>query len=459
MGRLFGTNGIRGIPGVDLHIEFVAEFGRALGSYFGKGPILIGRDGRASSLAISKALASGLMFSGLEVRDAGLVPTPCLQYAVRKLGYGGGVMITASHNPPEYNGIKVMGEDGVEVGRGEELKIEEIYYEKRYRKVGWNELGGFGPEPRALDEYIKGVIGLVDADEIRRRKFRLIMDIGNGAQAVSAPYMVEKLGVKVLTLNGHVDPMFTGRGPEPTPETLSTLSRSVKKLGYDLGVGYDGDGDRSIFCDEEGNVYWGDLTGALILDYLLSKAPGSLVVTTVSSSQLIGIVAEKHGSKVLYTKVGSVDVSRAMIEHDALFGIEENGGWFYAPHIPVRDGCMSTALMLEVLSKSGETLSELMAGLPRFYKVKEKVECPNQLKHEVVKALAKEAEGRVELIDGVKVWPDERSWVLVRASGTEPLIRVYAESDEEGRVKKLVRDYVELVRELIKRKVGSSRKA
>lgn len=459
MGKLFGTNGIRGVPGEDMSVEFVAEVGRALGTYFKKGPILLGRDGRASSLAVSKALASGLMFSGLEVRDAELVPTPCLQYAVKKLGYEGGVMVTASHNPPKYNGIKVMGGDGVEVSREDELKIEEIYLEKKFRKVKWDEIGEVKLEHRAIDEYLNGVIGLVNADEIRRGDFRLIMDIGNGAQAVAAPHMAERLGVKVLTLNGNVDPSFTGRGPEPTPDTLSAMRRAVKELGYDLGVGYDGDGDRAIFCDDKGEAYWGDITGALILDYLLSKSPGSRVVTTVSSSQLIGIVAEKHGSKLIYTKVGSVDVSRAMIEHGALFGIEENGGWFYSPHIPVRDGCMSTALILEVLSKGEDSLSERMVSLPKFYKMKVKVECPEGMKGEVVDKVARASRGRIESVDGMKVWLDERSWVLVRASGTEPLIRIYAESDDEPTVKRIVDEYKEIVEDLIKKNAGSSREA
>ncbi|MEM2873784.1 MAG: phosphoglucosamine mutase [Nitrososphaerales archaeon] len=449
--KFFGTNGIRGIPGKDLTLEFVVEMSQSIGTYFGQGPILIGYDGRFSSPLISKAVSAGIMASGVDVMDANLTPTPGLQYSVKKLGYKGGVMITASHNPPQYNGIKVVGMDGVEISREDEAEIERIYFEKAYRKADWKEIGIYEKEDSVIRTYIKGVLRQVDNDIIRKRALRVVLDPGNGAAAISAPYALSNLGCKVLTINGHVDGDFPGRGPEPTPATLSGLSNAVKFYNADVGIAYDGDGDRAVFCDEKGVIHWGDRTGALLVDYLLVKNPGALVVTTVSTSQIVDFVAERNRSKVLRTRVGSVDVSRAMIDHNALLGLEENGGFFYTPHMPTRDGLMTSALLLEALSYANKPLSELLEALPKYHQRKAKFECPNEIKKKVMEEIEKKSAGKVERIDGVKIWADENTWILLRPSGTEPLIRVFGESKHVEKLDELIERYSSITKESIEK--------
>ncbi|MCP8304702.1 MAG: phosphoglucosamine mutase, partial [archaeon] len=232
---------------------------------------------------------------------------------------------------------------------------------------------------------------------------------------------------------------------------LSGLSNNVKSSGADVGIAYDGDGDRAIFCDEKGVIHWGDMTGTLLVDCLLKKSPGALVVTTVSTSQMVDLVAEKRGSKVLRTRVGSVEVSRAMIDNDALLGLEENGGFFYAPHIPVRDGLMTSVLILEALSHDGRPFSEILAELPKFHQRKAKFECPNEIKKKVMREIERRSTGKVEKIDGVKIRTNESTWILLRPSGTEPLIRVFGESKDAKRLDELIERYSSIVEEIIEK--------
>ncbi len=458
MGKYFGTNGIRGIPGQDYTLEFIAEMSQAVGTFIGQanGPILVGHDVRNSSPAISKTVLSGVLASGNNSAEAGLAPTPAHQFAVRTLGYSGGIIVTASHNPPQYNGMKVVGRDGVEIARENEGEIESIYTEKRYRKAEWRSVGAQSKETRVVENYIKGIMSQVNAQMIRNRKFTIVLDVGNGAQAVAAPYLCERLGCKVITVNGQADGNFPGRGPEPTPAVLKDLSEAVRSYGADLGVAYDGDGDRSLFCDENGSIYWGDRTGAFLVDFLLKKKHrGAQVTTTVSTSQLVAIVAERNSASVNWTTVGSVDVSRAMINSESPLGLEENGGFFYGPHIPVRDGAMTTALIMDALSSSDErkTFSSSLAQLPSFHQKKAKFECPNEKKKPVMEILGRRADqesgARVDRTDGLKIWPDPKSWILLRPSGTEPLIRVYAESDTEEKLNRMYETFQGSVRDAI----------
>ncbi len=445
--RLFGTNGVRFVPGVSHDLDFIINLGESIGTYFGTGEVIVGQDGRLSSPALSNAVVSGLLSSGRDIADGGLVPTPALQYSVTAMGFKGGVMVTASHNPPQYNGVKVSGSDGVEIPHLDEQRIEKIYFDKSQNRADWKSIGEARPEPSVVRTYLAGILSKVNTKAIAERKFTVVMDLGNGAQAVAAPYLVEALGCKLITINSVVDGNFPGRGPEPTPDTLKDLSAAVKSTGADLGVAYDGDGDRSIFCDEEGRVLWGDQSGCLVADFVLDRNKGASVVTSVSSSQAIDAVAKKRGAKVLRTKVGSVEISRTILERNAVFGFEENGGCIYRPHIPVRDGGMTTALMLECLAGKGMSFSKALAFVvPRYYLAKTKLEVgPKKVEH-VMKAVERLAKGDSERIDGVKLWTGDHSWILVRPSGTEPIVRIFAEAETQQDADQLVKKFAKIVK-------------
>jgi phosphomannomutase/phosphoglucomutase len=440
--RLFGTNGVRGIYGQELTHDLVIDLCYSLGTYFGKGPIVIGYDGRKSHSVLSRLVRSSLNSAGLDTANAGLIPTPCLQYAAKRLGYNGGIMITASHNPPEYNGIKPTASDGVEIPREDEMKVEDIYYSKRFMMVDGT--GRDSIDYNIVSRYIEAMLALIDTDRIKRRKFTLVMDTGNGAQAAVAPLVARKLGCKVIVINGHIDGDFPGRGSEPTPDNLEVLSETVKSTRADFGVAYDGDGDRSIFCDNTGAIYMGDKTGALLVKYLLSqKHKRSKVVCPVNTSMILSMVAEQAGSKVIYTKVGSVEVSREMIKHSCPLGLEENGGFMYGPLNEVRDGAMATALVLDMLAASDRPFSNHIAQLPQTFQYKTKFSCSSR---EVVDRIIKVCiehgtPKKVETLDGAKIWIDEETWVMLRPSGTEPLIRMYAESTDKSLLDSKVDEY------------------
>ena len=447
--RLFGTNGVRGVFGEELTLNLIVDLSYSLATYFKKGPIIIGYDGRKSSLILSKIVSSVINSAGIDVDNAGLVPTPCLQYAAKRVGYNGGIMITASHNPPEYNGIKPTANDGVEISREDELKVEEIYYSKRFSKID-----GFGTDytnETIIDSYIMTVLSLVNVEKIRQRKFTVAMDIGNGAQARVAPVLLNKLGCKLITINGNIDGDFPGRGSEPTPENLMTLSNMVKNSEADFGVAYDGDGDRSLFCDEEGKVHWGDMVGTAIVRYLLkTKHRGAEVVCPINTTMALSLVAKEADSKVIHTKVGSVEVSREMLRRKSFIGLEDNGGFMYGKLNEVRDGAMTTALVLEMLSlsdKEEQTLSHTISLLPKIFQYKTKFKCPTrQIANTIVTMCIEHGSPKkIETLDGAKIWIDEETWIMVRPSGTEPFVRMYAESVDSSLLNSKVSEYRRLI--------------
>ena len=304
MGKLFGTNGVRGIFSEDFNLEFVHDLVLSISAYFKHGTILVGYDGRHSSPTISKTVCDTLNSAGLDCHLAGLVPTPCLEYATKKLGYDGGIMITASHNPPEYNGIKPVASDGVEISRDDEKSIEEIFFQRKWTKNN-SALGSTTNDSRAIQTYLDGIKSQVDVSKIRTKSLKVVLDLGNGAQAVTAIKLCEQLGCTVITINQEIDGTFSGRGPEPTPYNLEELSSTVVNNNADLGIAFDGDGDRSIFCDYTGTLLSGDKSALLLSNYLLKKNPNSKVVTCINSGNSIDDIVTRNNSTVIRTKAVS----------------------------------------------------------------------------------------------------------------------------------------------------------
>ena len=443
MAKLFGTNGIRGVFGETFTLDFVSEIALSLATYFRKGPILVGYDGRESSIIVSKIVYSSLNSAGLDCAIAGLIPTPCLQFSTKKLGYQGGIMITASHNPPTYNGLKPTAKDGVEISRDDEIKVEGIYFKKN-----WKQAKGLGITRKietAVETYLKGIKSQINTRKIRSRKFRIVLDLGNGAQAATAPRLCKELGCEVITINEKIDGSFPGRGSEPTPQNLQVLSKKVIKSQADFGVAFDGDGDRSIFCDDAGKILTGDRSALLLSKFLLEKNPRSKIVTTINSTSRIEDIASKTKSKVIRTKVGSVEVSREMVASKAIIGFEENGGFMYCKHNQVRDGAMTMAIALDLLAASTKSISDELSLLPLSFTTKGKVECSKKEAVKIIQILKKENYKKITT-DGIKILFDRLNWVMIRPSGTEPIIRIYAESDSQQNLDVLFAKYMEKIK-------------
>lgn len=442
MGKLFGTNGVRGVFGQDFTLEFVNELILSIGSFFKKGPILVGYDGRQSSKIIVKTVCATLNSIGIDCKNAGLIPTPCLEFATKKLGYNGGIMITASHNPPQYNGIKPVASDGVEISREDELAIEDIYFSRNW--ICNDKWGITSTEDRSIQIYLDGIKSHIDVNKIRSKKFRVVLDLGNGAQAITAPLLCRDLECNVKTINENIDPNFSGRGSEPTPQNLSALSQEIQKHHGDFGIAFDGDGDRSIFCDDNGNVLTGDKSALILSRYILSKNQSSKIVTCLNSGSSIETITLDSNSSVIRTKVGSVEVSRRMVSEQAIIGFEENGGFMYGPHNQVRDGCMALALMLDFLSNSSKSLSEEIKTLPPSFTAKDKVLCSKQNVEKIIQTLKNE-NPLADVSDGIKIQIDRKNWVMIRPSGTEPIIRIYAEGESKEKLDSIISLYTRKV--------------
>jgi phosphomannomutase/phosphoglucomutase len=449
MGQLFGTNGVRGIVNADLTVEKVARLAAAAGSVLGKN-VAVGRDGRTSSPMFRDAAVGGLLSVGCSVHDVGVLPTPALQYAVKRSGLHGGLMVTASHNPPEFNGVKVIAADGVEIPRRREEEIANIFLGRGPELCAWDRIGTIH-QMEALGVYMDAVMSHVNRNSVRKKRFRVALDPGNGVAALAAPAVARELGSQVFTINADIDGSFPARDSEPRPDNLDGLRALVDASGADVGVAFDGDGDRAIFVDEGGDVHWGDRSFALVAKDFLARHPGQIVATPVSSSRMIEDVVTAGGGRVLWTRVGSVVVSRTMVENGIALGGEENGGIIYGPHQPVRDGSMAMALILDIMAREGRPLSELLDELPRYIQVKDRVACPDRLKQEALEALSGLVRAsRVETIDGLKLWYADGSWILVRPSGTEPVFRLYAEAKDQGTATGLVEKHKDLIGEVVR---------
>ncbi len=449
--KLFGTNGIRGLVNVELTPEMAIKVGASIGTFFGKNKnILLGYDARTSGPMFAKAVISGLMAAGCNVYAAGMASTPAIQFATKNHKMDGGVIISASHNPPEYNGIKVIWSDGIETSHEQETEIEDIYFDNKIVYAPWDQLGAKRELPGINDEYKDAIKLHVDAKKIATKHFHVLVDAANSVGGIALPPLLRELGCKVTTLNANIDGTFPGRLPEPRPESLGDMSATVKAVGADMGVAFDGDADRSIFCDGAGTIYWGDKTFAVVIKQYLLKNPGAKIVTPVSSSTLIKDTVEAYKGQLIWTKVGSVTVSQTMKAENANLGGEENGGIFYRPHQAVRDGAMTTVLLLNIMADTGKSLSELVAEEPQYFIEKGKIECPDDKKAILQQKIYEQVKNEnVSTIDGVKIWFNDNSAILIRPSGTEPVFRLYAEAKNQEKALKLVADYTSRLEKIL----------
>jgi phosphomannomutase/phosphoglucomutase len=448
--RLFGTNGVRGIVNKELTAELVLKLSMATGTYFKRADLAVGCDGRLSSPLFQNIVCSGLASVGSQVWNLGMITTPALQFLTKEWGLKGSIMVTASHNPPKYNGMKVMGNHGVELPHEEEVKIEKIYFGSKWKLSEWNDVKEPIPVTDKFSGYVRSVIENVGGVP-SRGSLKVLVDAANGVSVLATPPIVEKLGGSVCIVNGKIDGNFPGRLPEPTPQNLRKTSRILPSLHADFGVAHDGDGDRAVFLDERGAVCWGDQTFALVIRDFLENYSNEKIVTPISSSQMIEEIAEKYGGEIVYTPVGSVYVSNLMLKIKANLGGEENGGIFYSPHVAARDGGITTAMIYKIVLESRKPLSRLVAELPNYYIVKDKMPCPDSIKATVTEELQNlPRKGKVLDIDGIKVWVPPRSWILIRPSGTEPIFRIMAEAPTKGKALRIVNDYKRKLSRIIK---------
>ena len=439
--KLFGTSGIRGKIGSEVTCELALNVGKSLAYYLGnEGCVVLGYDTRTTNSMLDQAICAGLLESGVDVIKIGMVPTPLVGYAAEKLDADAGVMLTASHNPSQYNGIKLWNKNGMAYTSAQEAKIEEIYANKDYVSVTWDKVGKLTFNEEIKGEYIDDLVSMVDI----KPGLKVVVDCASGAGSEISPLVFRKAGCEVTTLNSQPDGFFPGRNPEPNAENLQTLMKTVVAIGADLGVAHDGDADRMITVDEKGNISPFDSLLALI-----SKEFDGDIVTTVDAGLCMD---ESVKGEVLRTPVGDVNVAEVIIEKNASFGGEPSGTWLHPDFCMCPDGILSGLRMAEIVSRYGK-LSELLAQIPSYPNIREKIICSKEAKIKVMENMeelltsAFDDIREVNSIDGVRLTFDDDSWVLVRPSGTEYYVRITLESRSQKRAESIKETCVKIINE------------
>ena len=426
-------SGVRGVIGESLTPGLLTRFAQAFGTYVGSGTIVIGRDPRTSGEMVEQAVIAGLLSSGCRVLDIGMCPVPTIQLLVRRHRALGGIAITASHNPAEWNALKFVGSDGLFLNSGKAREMLDIYHQGEYTKVAGSEMREIEEISGATDLHLQTILDTLGPLPQSEKKLRVVLDACNGAGSLVGPKLLEALGAEVIPINVIPNGLFP-RPAEPLAENLGDLCAAVKEHQADVGFAQDMDADRLAVVSEQGMPIGEDYTLVLATLHVLSHELGP-VVANLSTTSALQEVATRFRCPLFLTKIGEVNVTEEMQKQNAVIGGEGNGGVIYPRINFARDSLVGMALVLHLLAETGQTITELVNSFPQFSVIKEKLACPSHKISAVLKMLHNEYAGyTMDVRDGVKVMLPN-GWFLVRGSNTEPIIRVIAEagSDTDAR--------------------------
>ena len=446
---LFGSSGVRGVVNEELTLGNVLHLASVTASHWDAERIAIGRDTRVASQAFANAASSGAAGVGADVERIGVIPTPGFQRYLARVGIPG-MMITASHNPPNYTGVKLFDANGTELGGDRLSAVEDAVSEDIQRATSWSEVGRERRVEGAIEDYLDDILEIGWSDAIQEAEPTVTVDPGHGAGCFTSARCFRRLGCRVFTVNDTPDGLFPGRQPEPIPSVLDDLCRLTTANEAILGVAHDGDADRAVFVDEDGNVVPGDSILAILATELVEE--GDVVVAAVNASDRLEVAVERNGGRLERTPIGSASIVsrvrelREAGETIALAG-EGNGGIFLPEYGLVRDGLLVAVVVLRLAVE--RSLAERAADHAGYYLVRREVGFDSQSEKnrmlEALDRLATSANGPVNRTDGVRISQDD-GWMLARASGTEPVIRVVAESTDPVRAARFADDVVERIR-------------
>ncbi|MBI5476984.1 MAG: phosphoglucosamine mutase [Ignavibacteriales bacterium] len=459
MSLMVSISGIRGIIGDTLTPEVIVKYTAAYAEYCGRGKIAIGRDGRITGKVIGNIVSSTLLSMGCNVIALGVVPTPTVALAVEKLGASGGISITASHNPIEWNGLKFFSSTGLFLDEDENKRFWEIANRENFKYVRWNKIGKHNPDEMFIDRHIDEVLKLlyIDTKKIKERRFKIVLDCINAAGGLIVPKMLKQLGCEIIEMNCDASGVFA-RTPEPIPENLTDVCERVKKEKADIGIVVDPDVDRLVFIDERGEPIGEEYTITSIIKFILEKQKALTtftrqrrasnspltVVVNLSTTRAVDDVAKSFGASVVRTPVGEINVAGRMKKIGAIVGGEGSGGVILPAVHYGRDAIVGIGLILQQLAEFGGTVSEFKKTLPQYFITKSKIEVsgkdPDQLLNNL--KVKYQSVGKINFDDGLKIdFPD--SWVHLRKSNTEPIIRIIAEAPTKEKSEQLVKQFQE----------------
>jgi phosphomannomutase/phosphoglucomutase len=457
MAKYFGTNGVRGVF-EELTPSLAMKLAQAIGMYFNSGKIIVARDGRYTGECLKHSVLSGLQSVGCKTIDLDYAPAPTAEFMIKKLNADGLIIVTASHNPPEWNALKVVDSAGVTVSR-ERGEIIELLMDKISLR-SWDKVRPGSTYDMAITEHCDAIVKLVDSEKIKNKKPKLVLDCGNGMSALIAPKLFKTLDCRLTTLNSHVDGRFPGRPSEPTEKNVSALIKAVKAEQADAGIAWDGDGDRVIFVDEQGKYIIGDKVFALCVNWKLKTENGD-IATTVATSKAAQDTAHKTGNRTQYTKIGAPYLSEEIAKGKVIMAGEEVGGVIYPELSLAKDGFITAAKMVEAICD--KPLSKWLEEIPEYFNAKTRIEAADEekqkiverVKHELLKrkkalqcsmergAVPSETVNRklkTIVIDGVRA-DFEDSWIICRPSGTEEYVRLFAEAKTEKKAHELLEEW------------------
>lgn len=444
MPLMMSVSGVRGVIGESMTPVLAAESGCAFGTYLGGGKVVVGRDSRPSGAMIQSALVSGLLATGCEVVELDIASTPATALMVRKHEAAGGVVITASHNPVNWNGIKFLTDEGLAPPPDRAKHIFDIYHSKQFKLAEVGALQSSRHDASADDSHVEAALKLVYSGNIIDRQFRVVLDSINGAGGTEGRMLLEKLGCEVVHVNAEPHGRFA-HTPEPTAENLSQLSEVVTRNRAHIGFAQDPDADRLAIIDEKGRYIGEEYTLALAAKYMFKAHPGP-IAANLSTSRMIDDLAARVGGpcRVLRSAVGEANVVGVMKANGCRFGGEGNGGIIDLRVGPVRDSLVGMVLTLQLMSVSNQPLSEIVEKIPKYVMIKQKFECTPERTARLLAAVRDKYAGqKINDIDGIRVdFAD--AWVHVRGSNTEPIVRIIAEAPTQQRCDGIVAEVKQL---------------
>ncbi len=461
MDRLIvSVSGVRGTVGGTLTPQVAMEFGTAFGTMLGGGgTVVLGRDTRPSGGMVKNAVAAGLMGCGLNVVDLGVVTTPGVALMTRLLEADGGVIVTASHNPQKYNGIKFLQSSGVALTAREADRLEGIRKGGRFEYSDGAGIGVETVDRTTGERHIEAVCATVDVTSVASKKFKVVLDSINGAGGVVTPMLLSRLGCEVVHINAEPTGRF-GHEPEPIEANLGGLCEAVRQHQADVGFAQDPDADRLVLVDEKGNFLGEEYTLALTTAFTLRDRKGK-VATNLSTSRMIDDIAVAAGVEVVRSPTGEANVVETMMREGCVFGGEGNGGVIDPRVVPVRNSLVGIAIILQYLAETGKSLSELAADIPAYHLVKIKMPCPPGAAERVIsqarEAFADRPGAKLNDADGLRVdlrgaggkGDSSGSWVSLRPSNTEPILRIFAEAPEASAAEALIREVRQIAETVI----------
>jgi phosphoglucosamine mutase len=447
--RLFGSSGIRGIANEDITTKLVQKVGQALANKCMEGVLVVGRDTRYTGKMFEAAMSGGIVSTGVNLYKVGIVPTPITAWMIGKSKADGGVQISASHNPAQYNGLKIFNSKGMSFNQNEQEFLEKSIEASSFALASWDKVGKMD-DIDAISPYANTLPSLVEI----RKKWKISLDLFNGAACTAVPKVFKQFPFETSSINAVPDGKFPAGIPEPSKTSMNRLGNFIKEVGSEIGFGFDGDADRMMTVDSRGVMINPDRILAAYSGYIIEKNRGGIVITHIGTSMNIDEMVTSAGGKVVRTPVGDTFISEAIAAQDAIFGGEPVGAWIHPEVHMCPDGILSALKLIEALEEKEMKLIEFSNQAPNYPIEREKIRCANDKKTKVMSVLTDNYQDsfkkieKIITLDGVRI-ELEQGWVLIRPSGTEPIIRITAEAKTKKDVKKLMEKGKSLVKRIL----------